>query len=105
MVSAASAAWLLALLQGQVGKTLRALRDRRASRFIAGGAFTGPFVGVWLSMIAVQRAQVGLASTLMALSPVHLIPLSYWFFQERVSARAVGGAVVALVGLAIIFLI
>jgi drug/metabolite transporter (DMT)-like permease len=105
MVSAAGAVWLLALLQGQVRQSWRALRDEQASRFIAGGAFTGPFVGVWLSMIAVQRAQVGLASTLMALSPVHLIPLSYWFFHERVSARAVGGAVVALVGLATIFLI
>jgi drug/metabolite transporter (DMT)-like permease len=105
MMCAASAIWLLALLRGQVGKTLNALRDRQASRFIAGGALTGPFIGVWLSMVAVQRANVGIATTLMSFSPIILIPLSYWIFHERISARAIGGAVVALVGVAIIFLI
>ncbi|MCP4518412.1 MAG: EamA family transporter [Delftia sp.] len=83
---------------------MHALRDRKASRFIAGGALTGPFIGVWLSMVAVQRAQVGIASTLMSFSPVHLIPLSSWVFHDRISARAIGGAVVALVGVTTIFL-
>ncbi len=104
MVSAASTIWLLTLLRGQVGNTLSALRERQASRFIAGGSLTGPFIGVWLSMVAVQRAQVGIASTLMSFTPIILIPLSYWIFHERISARSIGGAVVALLGVTIIFL-
>lgn len=104
MVVAAGAIWLLALLRGQAPATIRAVRDRRALVLIAGGAFTGPFLGVWNSMIAVQNAPIGIASTLMALSPVMLIPLSRYFFGERVTSRAVLGTLIALAGTALIFL-
>lgn len=104
MVVAAGAIWLLALLRGQAPATIRALHDRRALALIAGGAFTGPFLGVWNSMIAVQNAPVGIAATLMALSPVMLIPLSRHFFGERVTSRAVIGTLIALAGTALIFL-
>jgi drug/metabolite transporter (DMT)-like permease len=104
MAVAVVAIWLFALVQRQVGKTLRALRDRKARQYIAGGALTGPFIGVWLSMVAVQNTHVGIASTLMSLSPIALIPLSAWVFQERISPRSVAGAIVALVGVATIFM-
>lgn len=55
-------------------------------------------------MVAVQRAHVGIASTLMALSPIIVIPLAYWVFYERISPRAVAGTVVAIVGAAIMLL-
>ena len=104
MMVAAVAIWLLALVQRQAGKTLHALRDRKARRYLAGGALTGPFIGVWLSMVAVQNAHVGIASTLMSLPPIILIPLSYWVFRERISPRSIGGAIIALAGVAAIFL-
>ncbi|MGD9099795.1 MAG: DMT family transporter [Anaerolineae bacterium] len=104
MLVAVVAIWLFALVQRQAGETLGALRDKKALWFTAGGAFTGPFVGVWLSMVAVQHAHVGIASALMASSPIALIPLSYWIFDERISPRSVGGTIVALVGVTIIFL-
>jgi drug/metabolite transporter (DMT)-like permease len=55
-------------------------------------------------MAAVQNTAVGIASTLMALSPIMLIPLERWVFDERVSPRAVIGTVIALAGSAMIFL-
>ena len=61
-------------------------------------------MGVWFSMIAVQNAPVGIASTLMALPPILLVPLTRWVFDERVTVRAVAGTVVALSGAALIFL-
>jgi drug/metabolite transporter (DMT)-like permease len=96
--------WLLSLVRGQVGATWRALGDKRTWPALVGGSLTGPFIGVWLSMVAVQRAQVGIASTLMALSPIILIPLDHWIFRERISLRSVAGTVVALAGATIIFL-
>jgi drug/metabolite transporter (DMT)-like permease len=104
MVVGSGVIWLLTLFRGQVGATWRALGDRRARLFIVGGSLIGPFIGVWLSMVAVQHAQVGIASTLMALSPIIMIPLDHWIFHESVSLRSVAGTVVALVGAAIIFL-
>jgi len=105
MVVATGVIWLLTLARGQIGATWPALRDQKARLFLAGGALTGPFIGVWLSMVAVQHAHVGIASTLMALPPIILIPLSHWVFHEQISSRSVAGTVVALMGATIIFLI
>jgi drug/metabolite transporter (DMT)-like permease len=104
MVVATGVIWLFTLARGQVRATWPVLRDKKARLFIAGGALTGPFAGVWLSMVAVQGAHVGIASTLMALSPIILIPLARWVFHEEISPRSVAGTVVALAGAAIIFL-
>jgi drug/metabolite transporter (DMT)-like permease len=104
MVVAMGVIWLLALARGQAGATWRALRDKKASLFVAGGSLTGPTIGVWLSMFALQNAPVGIASTLMALSPIIMIPLAHRIFHERSSGRAIVGTVVALTGAVIIFL-
>jgi len=104
MLVASGVIWLLPLVRGQVGATWRALGDKETWPSLVGGSLTGPFLGVWLSMVAVQRAQVGIASTLMALSPIILIPLDHWIFRERISLRSVAGTVVALAGATVIFL-
>jgi drug/metabolite transporter (DMT)-like permease len=105
MVVATGVIWLLTLARGQVGATWPALSDKKARLFLAGGALTGPFIGVWLSMVAVQHTHVGIASTLMALPPIILIPLSHWVFHEQISPRSVAGTIIALAGATIIFLI
>ncbi len=104
MLVATGVIWLFALARGQAGATWRALGDKKARLFVTGGALTGPTIGVWLSMFAVQNAPVGVASTLMALSPIIMIPLAHWIFHERSSGRFVAGTIVALVGAVIIFL-
>lgn len=68
-----------------------------------GGAVVGPFLGIWLSLIAVQHARLGIASTLMALPPVLLIPLEYLIYRHRVSRRGIAGTVIAMVGVALLF--
>lgn len=104
MVVAATAIWLLAAIQGEVGPTWRALKDRQARFWIAGGSFIGPYVGVWLSLVAVQAARVGIASTLMSLSPILLIPFDHWVLGQSITLRTVVGTVVALTGAGMLFL-
>ncbi len=67
------------------------------------GAVVGPFLGIWLSLVAVQNTRLGIASTLMALPPVLLIPLEFAAFRQRVSRRGIAGTVVALGGVALLF--
>src|SRR5690606_3733593 len=94
--------WALAAANGQMRPTAHKLREHpRAIRFILGGAVAGPFLGVWLSLIAVQNAPVGVASTLMSLTPVFLLPLGWLFFKERITRRAVVGTALAVAGTAI----
>jgi uncharacterized membrane protein len=95
--------WGVSALRREVGYTVAQWRDRRALTALLAASFVGPFLGIWLSLVAVQHARLGIASTLMALPPVLLIPLEYAFFRHRVSRRSVAGTVIALVGVALLF--
>ena len=97
--------WALTLLMGQVKVTLQKVSNNsKLIMNIAGGTVIGPFLGVWLSQIAVQRSYVGIASTLMAMTPIVILPISKFYYRENISMRAVIGTVIALVGVAIIFI-
>jgi drug/metabolite transporter (DMT)-like permease len=67
------------------------------------GAICGPFLGVWLSLVAADRAPVGIAQTLMSLTPIFILPLVVVAFRERVTLRAVLGAIVAVGGCVLLF--
>jgi len=103
LTTASVVIWLWALIQGQLRPTIEGLRHKRARWAILGGTLVGPFIGMTLSLAAVQLTQVGIASTLMALSPVILLPLAHWIFKERITQRAIVGTAVALIGVAMIF--
>jgi drug/metabolite transporter (DMT)-like permease len=103
LTTASVVIWLWALIHGQLRPTIEGLRIRQARRAIVGGTLVGPFIGMTFSLVAVQLTQVGIASTLMALSPVILLPLAHWIFKERITQRAIVGTVVAMVGVAMIF--
>ena len=96
--------WIITLFQREARSTFEALKDRVALRAILGASIVGPFLGVWLSLIAIEQTQIGIASTLMALAPIFLIPLTKWFFKEQISGRVAFGTITALIGVTIIFL-
>jgi drug/metabolite transporter (DMT)-like permease len=105
MLSAALVMWVLAATRGQALRTATALaREPAALRYVAAGSFFGPFLGVTLSLVAVQNAPVGVAATLMALPPIFLLPISRIVFHERFGWRAVGGTVLAVAGVALMAL-
>jgi drug/metabolite transporter (DMT)-like permease len=103
MVAAAVTIWLAALVTGQAGRSLRAVwAHKPVLRTITLGAFVGPVIGVWLSLVSVQLAPVGIASTLMALTPVMMLPFARWLFKEPVSLRAILGTLVSIVGVVLL---
>ena len=79
-------------------------RDLRAVGILTFGAAVGPFVGVGLSLIALQHAPTGVVATIIATMPVLILPFSILLYHERVSPRAVGGAIVAVAGIAMLML-
>jgi len=81
-----------------------AVGDRRAMAATGIGAVFGPFLGVSLSLLAVQYTEAGVAATLIALTPVLIIPVSVLVYRERVAWPAVVGAAVAVCGSALLFL-
>lgn len=82
----------------------QALRDRRGLGFASVGAFFGPFLGVSLSLFAVRHTVSGVAASIMALQPVLIIPLVVLLHRERVGIGGIAGALVAVAGVALLFL-
>lgn len=105
LIAATALIWIITLVQRQARFNFQTLKAHpRAVTAIVGGAFAGPFIGVWLSLIAVQKAPLGIASTLMSLTPIILLPIGRVLFDERIGARAIAGTVVAVGGTALLFL-
>ncbi len=98
------AMWGVALGQRQIRPTITQVTSRPpTARDLALGSLLGPFIGVWFSLAAVQLTQIGIASTLMGLVPIFMLPIGYFVFKERFGWPAVAGTVVAVVGVAMLF--
>jgi len=97
--------WSITILTGQTRPIINRVRSYPSSlRFILVGAFVGPFLGITFSMVAIQNAPVGIASTLMALSPIFLLPIGYLVFHERFGWQSIVGTLLAVAGVAALFL-
>ena len=90
---------------GRLRPSLGSLRDGRATAFIGLGAITGPVLGVVLSLIAIAKAPMGVAATLMSLSPVILLPVAHFVFKEKVGGHAILGTLLALAGAVALFFV
>ena len=105
MVAAAAVIWLYTLLRGQAGETVRKIAAQPpVLRQALAGSFIGPFLGVTLTMYAIQHTAVGIASTLSSLTPIFLLPIGYFFFKEKFGWQAIAGTLLAMVGVALLFL-
>jgi drug/metabolite transporter (DMT)-like permease len=105
MIVAAASVWLAVTISGNLPRVLGARKHTPAISRTFGGAVSGPFAGVWLSMVAVTHAVAGVAATLMSLMPVMVIPVLWMLYRQRTSPRGITGAAVAVAGVAILFLI
>ena len=79
-------------------------KDSYSTKVILIGTIFGPVLGITGSLIAIEYAKVGIASTLMATMPIIMLPISRFYFKEKLDWKAIVGAFVAVVGTAIIFL-
>ncbi|RCK48318.1 hypothetical protein TH25_14750 [Thalassospira profundimaris] len=96
--------WAIAALMGRVRRTIVACLAPDVRGWLMLGAFIGPAMGIWLSMLAVQNANVGIASTLMATPPVLLIVYEGVVLRRPVGLQAVIGTLMAFAGVALLFL-
>jgi drug/metabolite transporter (DMT)-like permease len=85
------------------GKIGEALRDREAMQSTALGAVFGPFLGVACSLIAIQLAPTGIAATLMATTPILMLPVAY-ARGDRFGIAGALGAVIAFAGVVLLLI-
>ena len=85
------------------GRFAASFKNPRAILFLVLGSIFGPFLGVYLSLLAVQHTSTGIASTIMSIVPVLIIPFAVVLFKENVNAKEIVGAVIAVIGTGIMF--
>jgi len=66
------------------------------------GAVFGPVLGVWLSLVGIENVETAIAATLMALSPVFILPFAAWIEKDRITRRAIVGAIISVIGVAVL---
>lgn len=79
-------------------------KNKSAMKGILVGSIFGPFLGISFSLIAIQNTGTGIASTLMAIVPILIIPPAILIFKQKVSPREVFGALISVVGVAMFFI-
>ena len=89
---------IVVLARGRLGHHLRVVLDRRASLAIFSGTMLGTVLGVIMAMFAVKNTHVGIASTLMELSPVVVLLVSTIFLGQKYLVSQWVGTALALLG-------
>lgn len=82
-----------------------ALGQRKPMLLMLLGATFGPFIGVSLSLLAAQHTHTGIAATIMAITPILIIPPTMIFFKQSVSWKELVGAVISVSGVSLFFIL
>jgi len=105
ITTGAVALWIVVIFQGNIRTTLSIMiDDRRTLLLIIGASIFGPVMAGSLLLLAFQHVTVGVSTTLSHTTAIMLIPLSYLVFKEKITPRAVIGTVIAIIGIAILFI-
>ena len=94
--------WLI--LSGHGGRLRQSLGDRRGLVAMLIAVLSGPFIGVGFSLMAVQYTAAGIASTIMAMTPILILLPSRWLFGQPITPRNLLGAVISVIGVSLFFL-
>jgi drug/metabolite transporter (DMT)-like permease len=98
----AGTCWILVAetVRGRLRETREALGDGRGMLLTLGGAITGPVFGVWMSLVALRyAAHTAIASTILATSPLFVLPLARMVHGTPITRRAILGFLLALAGI------
>ncbi len=95
---------IIVTLSRRWGSIGMAMKNRKGLLAISTGSFFGPFLGVSFSLVAIGYTSTGIASTIMAIVPVLIIPPSILLFHHRITAKEMIGAVISVCGVILFFI-
>ncbi len=93
----------VALVRGGLGRQLApCFRPHVLPRLLAGVAVV-TLGGFWALHASVQAIDLAVAASLHATEPLFMLPIAAFWLGERVTARAVAGAVASVVGVVLLY--
>lgn len=94
---------VLVLIRREFGATLRPLTHLSTARWVVIATLLGTYLGIWLQVTGLRYATAGVAATLSSTSPIFVLPLAHYFLKEHISPRSIWGAILAVGGIALLF--
>jgi drug/metabolite transporter (DMT)-like permease len=90
------------LVRQPVGRWLKLERSRWLWGRLILAVLGGTYLAMWLQQVALKLSPAGIVQTLFSTSPLFVLPLAAWM-GEKITARAVAGAILALAGVGLLF--
>ncbi len=84
-------------------RVISAFSDKKAMGMALGGTFFGPLVGVTLMLVALNHANVGVVSTIIATQPILIMLYEVLVQGKRVHTLELVGSVLAVGGVVLFF--
>lgn len=94
---------ILFTLKGHWRTYFKSFKVKGAFVSLSIGSFFGPFLGISLSLYAVQNIHPGVASTLISITPILLVPYAHFVKKDKVSLRELMGTFIAFIGVILMF--
>lgn len=94
--------WLYLLLRRPKRREKTSDWSLRTWGFVIGAICVGTYGALWCQQTAFKHTEAGIAQTLVATSPIFILPMVA-LLGEKLSKRAVGGALITLFGIALLF--
>ena len=95
--------WLV--MRGELPRLHHSIHDHRGLLAMLVAVFSGPVIGVGFSLMAANYVEAGIASTIMAMTPIIILLPSHWLFHQPVTLKGIIGAVVSVIGVSLFFLL
>jgi uncharacterized membrane protein len=104
MVWAGVALWVFVAPRRSTAERWHRLADRRGLLALGGAILLGPFISVWISIIAIKHASTGIAQAFLGTVPIWVILPSWLIYRDRPSVVTLLGVLVAVGGGGLLFL-
>ena len=96
--------WAWAAMTGNLTRIQPVFQNRSAFRPLLVASLLGPVMGVSLVMFAYRTTEAGVVATLSTLYPVFVVPVVWLRGDDTPSFRTIAGTLIAIGGVALIFL-
>lgn len=105
IISALIIIYPLVAMTRRFNKPVQKFRENKKGLiFTVVGSIIGPYLGITFSLISISHTKVGIASTIMAMPPIIMLPMVKYYYKEKLSWKSIIGAFIAVAGIAMLFL-
>jgi len=103
LIWATIAYWLVVLPRQDFPAMWQTLHDRRGVGALGIAILMGPYISVWISLVAIRNTDAGIAQVLLGMVPVFVVVPAWVVYRDRPTVASLIGIIVAVIGGAFLF--